>query len=77
MHSIRTNGRIGTLESPGQAESRTEAELTEASTSLSLLDRLWAPQPSDLVRSFQLKRNSPLSYVMSVFPVVLMWNLFV
>ena len=55
MHSIRKNGRIGTLESPGQAESRTEAELTEASTSLSLLDPLRAPQPSDLVGSFQLK----------------------
>ena len=40
MHSIRKNGRVGTLESPGQAESRTEAELTEASTSLSFLDQL-------------------------------------
>ena len=43
-----------------QAEPRTEAERTEASTSSSLLDRLRAPQPSDLARSRQLKRNPPV-----------------
>ena len=44
-----------------QAEPRTEAERTEASTSSTLLlDRLRAPQPSDLARSRQLKRNPPV-----------------
>jgi len=35
----------GTSESPGQTKPRTEAERTEASTSLSLLDCLRASQP--------------------------------
>ena len=44
-----------------QVEHRTEAERTEASTSSTLLlDRLRAPQPSDLARSRQLKRNPPV-----------------
>ena len=58
----------GTSESPRQAEPRTEAECTEASTSSPLLDHLQAPQTSDLVRSCQLKSNLPVSYAMSVFP---------
>ena len=44
----------GTSQSPVQAEPRTEAERTEGSTSSTLLlDRLRAPQPSDLARSRQ------------------------
>ena len=49
----------GTSESPVQAEPRTEAERTEASTSSTLLlDRLRAPQPSDLTPVGK-KRHQP------------------
>ena len=72
MHSIRKNGRIGTLESPGQAESRTEAELTEASTSLSLLDPLQAFRSRGVI-PIKVKSASQLCHVST--SCIIMWNL--